>query len=64
MDKHSILGGLEYSYSLYATESKDKDKRQPDGPLGSYADALLSEEKTNCWYLCFFLLESIIAHSN
>jgi len=48
MDKHSILGGLEYSYSLYATESKDKDKRQPDGPLGSYADALLSEEKTNC----------------
>ena len=64
MDKHFIQGELDYSNSLYATETKDKDKRQPDRPLGSYADALLSEEKTNSWYLCFFLLESIIANSN
>ena len=39
MDLHPIHVGVEYSYSLQTTETRDK--RRPHAPLDSYADFTL-----------------------
>ena len=42
MDQHPIQGEKEYSYIVFLSYySETRDKRRPEGPLGSYADFTL-----------------------